>query len=502
VLRILVVAVLLLASRAHAEPWSIGQLWGWDKAPDEIEHDLAFSGERLRGMGIEGKVHGWESRAKDAFLLVWYMSVPIPSDESQGSYGRQFLDTMRSDLRAMGGEGTYEEVPYERTMLVNQTLFVGRGNARVRGLVGFDSGTGNLVAAVALCVGGQICAVIDSLKLDEQFFQPLPTLPRRIGRIPYLIGHLLVMAILVGFFLTTRRDSPNPWPAWVVAKIAYVVSAVSFGIWFLTFVEPRGDADAAYSLGKATGLYHMVIWGIAFWLQRERVQKAAEGLPIAVPVEQAPVRPTPQPTRPPISTTVSRTPDSIPLDDSPLPSQAYPARSRTPSRMPSSIPLDVAVAPKLELEQAAPINPSVQSLAASQGALRSKLAYATASVAVLPAGLGGVREDGSRHSVQWSAICGVVARRLPANAPYDGITFVDVVSTEGATLRILPWTEVTGENLLGSPDERARAIVQLVAMRCPEAQLDTATRAFLGRRGPAVQIPDLATLAEHDRRLA
>jgi hypothetical protein len=82
---------------------------------------------------------------------------------------------------------------------------------------------------------------------------------------------------------------------------------------------------------------------------------------------------------------------------------------------------------------------------------------------------------------------------------------VDLVSTTGSTLRILPWTELTGEALLGgesNPVERARAFVQLVATRCPGAKLDAATRTFLGSRGLAAQLPDAALLAQHDERLS
>jgi len=101
----------------------------------------------------------------------------------------------------------------------------------------------------------------------------------------------------------------------------------------------------------------------------------------------------------------------------------------------------------------------------------------------------------------------VVARRLPAEAPYAGETFVDLVSIAGATLRFLPWTEISGGPIdgalaTGDESERARTFVQLIAMACPDARLDSATRTFLGGRGLAAQLPSIATLAQHDARLA
>ncbi len=81
------------------------------------------------------------------------------------------------------------------------------------------------------------------------------------------------------------------------------------------------------------------------------------------------------------------------------------------------------------------------------------------------------------------------------------MTFVDVVSTAGATLRILPWTRLTGDSI--EPGEgRMRAFVNLAAARCPSANVDRATRAFADSAEPARQLPDEATLAAHDEHLA
>jgi len=68
------------------------------------------------------------------------------------------------------------------------------------------------------------------------------------------------------------------------------------------------------------------------------------------------------------------------------------------------------------------------------------------------------------------------------------------MSAPGATVRILPWTRVTGAT------NDARALVQSFATRCSSAQLDAATTAFVDGE-PALQLPDAAILAEHDRRV-
>lgn len=134
--------------------------------------------------------------------------------------------------------------------------------------------------------------------------------------------------------------------------------------------------------------------------------------------------------------------------------------------------------------------------------LAGKLRYATLTATLSHVGIEARREDGFTRTVMWPDVVGVVARRLPPDEPYEGATFVDVVSTAGATLRILPWTHLSGDRIEGDGTERARAFVQLAAARCPSAKLDAATRTFLGSHGPAAQLPDEETLHVHDRRLS
>jgi hypothetical protein len=163
---------------------------------------------------------------------------------------------------------------------------------------------------------------------------------------------------------------------------------------------------------------------------------------------------------------------------SPAPPPAEPPRKRAPS----SIPFGVEVV--------------------ANQALQGKLRYVAAIVDVSRAGIDARREDGVAKLVLWTDVVGVIARRLPPEAPYDSETFVDVVSSAGSTLRIVAWTRWNGELLADEGEDRARAIVQLVASRCPQARLDPATRTFVDGHGHAAQLPDLATLGVHDEQLA
>jgi hypothetical protein len=139
---------------------------------------------------------------------------------------------------------------------------------------------------------------------------------------------------------------------------------------------------------------------------------------------------------------------------------------------------------------------------------RTMLRFAATRLSFHKAGIDAQREDGTAPKVLWPDIVGIVARRLPPEPPHAGETFVDVVSIAGATVRYLPFaTEVVGTEqqaalTTGDESERARTFVQLVAMACPDARLDSATRTFLGGRGPAAQLPSADKLAQHDERLA
>jgi hypothetical protein len=135
-------------------------------------------------------------------------------------------------------------------------------------------------------------------------------------------------------------------------------------------------------------------------------------------------------------------------------------------------------------------------------ALRGKLRYAVNMATLTSMGITAQREDGTTKHVGWDDIIGIIARRMPPEAPYDGVTFVDLVSISGSTLRILPWTRLDGAPVRGEGEERARAVVQLIAARCLEAKLDSWTKVFADGAGHAAQLPSTNTLAAHDDKLA
>lgn len=163
----------------------------------------------------------------------------------------------------------------------------------------------------------------------------------------------------------------------------------------------------------------------------------------------------------------------------------YPPRGRPTQQPPASTEARTRSAPM-------PVIPDVA---------RNKLRFAVLSADISRAGIDARREDGSSVLVMWRDVVGAVARRLPPSL--EGSTFVDLVSTAGATLRILPWTRLAGEPLAGGDDAdaRARSLLEVITASCTECQLDPATRAFVAG-DLAAQLPDAELLAAHDERLA
>lgn len=131
--------------------------------------------------------------------------------------------------------------------------------------------------------------------------------------------------------------------------------------------------------------------------------------------------------------------------------------------------------------------------------LRKRLSYVAITAELTGGGIDARLEDGTSRLVLWRDVVGVVVRRMPP--VFDNALFVDIVSTARSTLRVVPWTRLTGDPIEGEGDARPVRIVHYILAKCPSAKLDPATRQFLDSGEPA-QLPDLETLRAHDARLA
>jgi len=171
----------------------------------------------------------------------------------------------------------------------------------------------------------------------------------------------------------------------------------------------------------------------------------------------------------------------------PLPMHTPPAGARV--KEPTTPPIAARA-------QAPTIPPPIRAM---PDAFKGRIRFSVITGDVTVAGIDARREDGSGVLVLWRDVVGLVVRRLPPEL--DGHPFVDLVSTATMTLRLLPWSRLTGEALEGDSEGRVRAFVKLVKARCPEAKLDRATQAFLDDTQPPAQLPSLELLAQHDQAL-
>ena len=130
--------------------------------------------------------------------------------------------------------------------------------------------------------------------------------------------------------------------------------------------------------------------------------------------------------------------------------------------------------------------------------LRKKLEFVVLSAELTRAGIDARREDGSSKLVMWRDVVGFVARRMPQD--HDALTFLDIVSVAGSTLRVLPWTRVTGQPIAGEGEVWTRALLDAMIAHCPDASLDPATKRFQAGE-PAAQLKTTAKLAAHDQKL-
>jgi len=188
------------------------------------------------------------------------------------------------------------------------------------------------------------------------------------------------------------------------------------------------------------------------------------------------------------------------LDDAPpyrpvAPLPVATARPPLPTSTPAAgMPTAAPVSPRTH----APTTPPPMQM---PDAFKGKIRFSVVTGEVTVAGIDARREDGGSVLVMWRDVVGLVVRRLPPEL--DGHPFVDIVSTADMTLRVLPWSKLTGETLEGDSEGRVRAFVKLVKARAPEAKLDRATQSFFDdNTARPAQLPSLELLAKHDQALA
>lgn len=322
------------------------------------------------------------------------------------------------------------------------------------------------------------------------------------GGIALWLGRALLIAVAIQAGL--RLITKNPIP--LLAKLGMYAAAGTFVCGFLAgYVFGSTGSQAAMGIGVTvtrTWAPAMLLLGAVCAMSALYLTRTSSVDDVDAPVI------TRSPPSPPVNVgpaAAAGAPDEPPPPTGDL-RYGTPNRARRVSRMPSSIPLDDEPAPRRRAPSSIPLDDEPRAHTAGSIPLDDQpvpIRYAVTSLQISPDGFEATRDSGARGTVAWSDVVGIVVRRLPPEAPYDGIPVVDLISTPGATVRITPATRVVGASLRAtSPEDDARAFAKLAIQRSPNARLDAATRTFLEGRTAIAQLPDAATLAEHDRRLA
>lgn len=395
---------------------------------------------------------------------------------------------------------------------------------------------------IQVCVPGMAVCTTMPLKQIDGLYSTLATAT---------LWSSLGFAALVGFQAATHALTGNPSES--VARLGYVYGVLTLVTAVVTayVFAPSADAPGLARLQAAGG------WLKTTWAPVALIGGIVAGFValyastlVSEPSEPVPTeyKPRPMLTSSPLPvarvTSGPLTPTAPRLQSGPYPGAAAELPPRT--RRPSSIPLtnepatarlpgagrsSTTAPPPIagrgsttspppmarvtgQLAQmggtSGPIAPSTRGRTASIPTipehLRNRLSYVAITTELTGGGLDARREDGSSRLVLWRDVVGAVVRRMPD--VYSATVFVDIVSTAGSTLRIVPWTRLLGDRITdgndgteGNDDVRARALVDYVLLKAPGAKLDAATRQFLDT-GEVAQIPDVETLRAHDARLA
>ena len=330
------------------------------------------------------------------------------------------------------------------------------------------------------CTAGGTCASVPMSMIEGSMYPTLATATFWGG---------LAFALLVLHQVGTRLLGGMPNESIIKAGHGLgslvVFAAVAAGYLFGPNLDPTQAASIGFDFDRGWGpvsmLAGLVAGQVALYYTRERTLDDPPVIPI---------KPIPPRTRPPTvpgASVPTPAPTRVPLPIETPPGGLPTVRSKDPSKPPAVARTQTPTTP-----------PPMRALADQ---FKGKIQFAVVTGDITVAGIDARREDGGSVLVMWRDVVGLVVRRLPPEL--DGHPFVDVVSTAGMTLRVLPWSKMTGEHLSGDNEGRIRSFLQIVKPRCPEAKLDRATQAFLDdpKKSPA-QLPNKDMLAQHDQALA
>jgi hypothetical protein len=112
--------------------------------------------------------------------------------------------------------------------------------------------------------------------------------------------------------------------------------------------------------------------------------------------------------------------------------------------------------------------------------------------------------DGEDRSVGWAELAVVVVRRLPPDPPFSKLLLIDLATTTGPPIRLLPSSRLDWRQLPGgaatTARDNVRALIGLVKSRNPAVTVEAASEGFVDSGAEPSIFGSMRQFAEYDAR--
>ena len=190
-------------------------------------------------------------------------------------------------------------------------------------------------------------------------------------------------------------------------------------------------------------------------------------------------------------------PDGPPIETSVLAA----AREATPAPRVATAP-----APKATLDYQRQIDAASRSGLgpASVDVGRTALRFVVDRGTITPEGLVVRTVDGDDRTVAWSELAVVVVRRLPPDPPFSKLLLIDLATTSGPPIRLLPSSRLDWRQLPGgaaaTARDNARKLIALVRSENSSVIVETASQEFVDSGAEPSIFGSMRQFAEYDAR--
>jgi hypothetical protein len=309
-----------------------------------------------------------------------------------------------------------------------------------------------------VCLGG-LC-MTGPLPEDGQFSS--------VAQITYYV--ILLDALAIAALMVLCVVSPS-----LVDRLAKPAGALSgalgllIGLCFLTIDAPIGQALTGIRVGLLGALSAVVAGGAAALVDSEH----PDGPPIETSVLAAARAATPAP-REPVAPAPKAAGDFQRQIDAAT--RSGPGRG-VASKTAGSAPVDVG---------------------------RTALRFVVDRGRIDPGGLTVKTIDGAERTVAWSDFAVVVVRRLPPDPPFSKLLLIDLATTSGPPIRLLPSSRIDWRQLPGgaaaTARDNARSLIALIRSENSSVSVEPASQGFVDTGAEPSIFGSMRQFAEYDAR--